>query len=776
VGTSNIVPLYPGTPRRAVVRQRAEIRSRGVALLTTVLLTSLVLLIGLQIRAWNGSVNADGISYIELGAQYARGDLSALTNGYWSPLYPILLGIAFRIAQLPAVDLSGSVITPELRIVLAVNVAVAILATILYARLLLELDRNDNDGGFNAIRVARFAAAGSLWVWWIVRFSSVTTTTPDLLLAACLAATMTELVIAAARPSTWGAVRLGIALAIGFWTKAVFFLVMPVSAIAYLLLVDRATARRHAPFLILTAVVLSAPLVLVQSTSQGRFSFGETGRLNYGWYVNGEPRGTIVAESRAESRDRRGRPGIIQMDAAPGVLLYSGESAVSFPYWYDPSRYEPLVKPKLSVANQWRTLKANARWFRVVGGAFSVFCLVALGTSSRRRRLSGNHLVAALPALALIALHALTHPEGRLAGSAIVCSLAMIVFWRGRQRATPSRAAIVLSEATVLCLIPLMIAFRLSSQDSLREQRTNLGPGHDLTQAGVAPGSRIGLLASPYGHYWAHQLGLHISVAGVPSAEGGPPGRALLSRIAEESCDRGVPLEAILWRKTQGESAIDAQELAGGWLMWRPPHPCATQSALSTHGNPRQCGTRYIAGDAPHHDAVPVSGMTRAAADTAELSAAVDAVRRLIRGLRLAEQRTRTTTGLSAAQLFVLGQLRDADGVSLTELAERTLTDRTSVSAVVERLERDGSVRSERDPRDRRRTLVRITAAGRRRLSAAPRAPTAQLLAALRRLEPRQRRGLTSHLVALLDAMGLAEAPATMLFEERSGRSRRVRA
>src|SRR3954462_12187762 len=73
----------------------------------------------------------------------------------------------------------------------------------------------------------------------------------------------------------------------------------------------------------------------------------------------------------------------------------------------------------------------------------------------------------------------------------------------------------------------------------------------------------------------------------------------------------------------------------------------------------------------------------RTTADMAELSAAVDAVRRLIRGLRLAEQRTRITSGLSAAQLFVLGELRDADGVSLTELAGRTLTDRTSVSAVV---------------------------------------------------------------------------------------------
>ena len=97
--------------------------------------------------------------------------------------------------------------------------------------------------------------------------------------------------------------------------------------------------------------------------------------------------------------------------------------------------------------------------------------------------------------------------------------------------------------------------------------------------------------------------------------------------------------------------------------------------------------------------------MTRRTSEAAELSAAVDAVRRLIRGLRLAEQRTRTATGMSAAQLFVLAQLRAVDRLSLTELAEGTLTDRTSVSAVVGRLERDGWVRSERDSSDRRRMI-----------------------------------------------------------------------
>jgi hypothetical protein len=265
------------------------------------------------------------------------------------------------------------------------------------------------------------------------------------------------------------------------------------------------------------------------------------------------------------------------MDAAPGVQLYSDESTVSFPYWYDPSRFESPVRPTVSVANQWRTLKANARWFRIVGGAFALLCLLALGISARRRQLAAHHVIAVTPALALVAMHALTHPEGRLAGSAIVCSLAMVVYWRGRHRATSPRHVMVVSEIVIPYLIPALVMLRLHTDGSLREQPSNLAPDRDLIQAGVPPGSRIGLLASPYGQYWAHQLGLRISVAGEPAGMH-PIDRELLVRIAEESCDRGAPLAAILWRRPPGAQGTDAIELSGGWLAWRPSRPCARRS------------------------------------------------------------------------------------------------------------------------------------------------------------------------------------------------------
>ncbi|MEO5568487.1 MAG: MarR family transcriptional regulator [Gemmatimonadaceae bacterium] len=148
-----------------------------------------------------------------------------------------------------------------------------------------------------------------------------------------------------------------------------------------------------------------------------------------------------------------------------------------------------------------------------------------------------------------------------------------------------------------------------------------------------------------------------------------------------------------------------------------------------------------------------------------DISVVLQGVRQLDRGLRLAARTVERKTGLSAAQLFVLEQLSVREPLSLSELAERTLTDRSSVSAVVDRLEAAGFLNRRIAVDDRRRAEVRITARGRAILHRAPTPPTHLLLDALRRL-PRESVEQLGHTLAELNAeLGFAEA--TMLFEDR---------
>ena len=90
----------------------------------------------------------------------------------------------------------------------------------------------------------------------------------------------------------------------------------------------------------------------------------------------------------------------------------------------------------------------------------------------------------------------------------------------------------------------------------------------------------------------------------------------------------------------------------------------------------------------------------------------MDSIRRLVRLLRVFDSEAQKTAGLSAAQVFVLRQLRNGDEASINELARRTCTDQSSVSVVVAKLVARGLIVRKRSPRDRRSALVSITPSG----------------------------------------------------------------
>ncbi len=68
--------------------------------------------------------------------------------------------------------------------------------------------------------------------------------------------------------------------------------------------------------------------------------------------------------------------------------------------------------------------------------------------------------------------------------------------------------------------------------------------------------------------------------------------------------------------------------------------------------------------------------------------------------------------GVSSAGGLVLGQLRDHGAMSPSELGERLIVTRATVTGVVDSLERRGYVRRSPNPSDRRGVIVELTPAG----------------------------------------------------------------
>ncbi len=152
----------------------------------------------------------------------------------------------------------------------------------------------------------------------------------------------------------------------------------------------------------------------------------------------------------------------------------------------------------------------------------------------------------------------------------------------------------------------------------------------------------------------------------------------------------------------------------------------------------------------------------------------LQALRRLVRALRLADRAAESRLGLSAAQLFVLERLAEGPVGSMAELARRTLTDASSVSVVVQRLAGRGLVVRAISHDDARRTTLRLGSAGKRLLAAAPRSPQAELLEALAQLSAGERKELERLLERVVRGMGIDDStPAPMLFEGETRLTRR---
>jgi MarR family transcriptional regulator, organic hydroperoxide resistance regulator len=154
-------------------------------------------------------------------------------------------------------------------------------------------------------------------------------------------------------------------------------------------------------------------------------------------------------------------------------------------------------------------------------------------------------------------------------------------------------------------------------------------------------------------------------------------------------------------------------------------------------------------------------------ADERRLEDVLNAFRRILRALRIAAVDTQSRFKVSAAQLFVLDELEAArEPLSINELAERTMTDRSSVTGVVNRLVQHRFVTRSQATHDRRRIEVALTPAGAKLVKSAPPAPTMQLIRALQALSSRELKMLSITMRRLTQEMGVASDQGGFLFED----------
>lgn len=162
----------------------------------------------------------------------------------------------------------------------------------------------------------------------------------------------------------------------------------------------------------------------------------------------------------------------------------------------------------------------------------------------------------------------------------------------------------------------------------------------------------------------------------------------------------------------------------------------------------------------------PVTESQSVSVNARDIERSMNAVRSVVRALRINTRAIELRMGISLAQLFVLQQLAERSADSLNELAERTATHQSSVSVVVRRLLERGYVTRTASAADKRRIEIEVTQAGRALLVHAPTTIQSALVAALRRMRPEEQTQLADLLERWLREAGIDVATPPMLGEE----------
>ncbi|MER7283541.1 MarR family transcriptional regulator [Dactylosporangium sp. NPDC000244] len=141
--------------------------------------------------------------------------------------------------------------------------------------------------------------------------------------------------------------------------------------------------------------------------------------------------------------------------------------------------------------------------------------------------------------------------------------------------------------------------------------------------------------------------------------------------------------------------------------------------------------------------------------DLARAAALADAASQ---ALVLATSAANDNSGVSAAQLRVLGVVDQAGSVNLTQLAVALHTAPSSASRLCDRLEAADLLRRTADERDRREVWLVLTPTAHRLLDGLGRQRQETIAAVLRRMSPDDRAALLQGLSAFAQASGIPVA------------------
>jgi hypothetical protein len=474
-------------------------------------------------------MNRDGMSYLDVADSFHRHDWANAVNAYWSPLYPWTIGLVLGAAQ-PSPKW-------ELPLVHLVNLGVFVVALFVFRFLLHPLlafasertvDAKTNNNDSAALpEWSLVILAYAIFLWTALEVERMFEITPDLAVLACLCLTAGMLLRLRHGGKLWKFALFGLILALGYWTKAILFpLGFVTLAAGYLWKCSRPGSGRGMAVAAAVFLCASAPLIFVLSHQKGRFTFGDSGKLNYAWFVS--PR-TFWRNWQGE-REVPGSGTAVhptrQLLRRPPLFEFDGPVAATYPPWADPSywneglqghfKLQPQMEVLASTVPSEARLLFRARPELVAG-------VIILALLSGQLWLAGLRELWPLIAMSMaglgIYLPILEH-DRHLGGFVLLLFLTLIASVRLRPDVQKN-----VQKAAAYVAVAVFLVMALGTADYTVRVLTNhlaiagSGPNstwqdlvaaQELRRMGAQPGDKVAVIGDGASAYWARLAKLRI--------------------------------------------------------------------------------------------------------------------------------------------------------------------------------------------------------------------------------------------------------------------------
>jgi len=299
----------------------------------------------------------DTVAYLDISDAVRDGNWSGLVNGYWSPLYPILLGFAFRLPWIPQDQF----------------LALHCVDLILFCAQLAAFEfflRSCPEEGESLSGIQRALSYGVLLASTLFCLPAWYGG-PDALVAiflfciAGLSLRRRRLGVNEKKARLLSAL-IGLCYAFGYLAKTIFF---PI-ALGAIFVESIGTLRKKKPFarlIIFVAAFLIPSAVWIGALTElkGYLTFGETGRLNYMWFVS--PCKYAVGQGpwlgECDGVGSATHPPI-KVSTKPNVIRFDEIFPRSTePFWYDPSYWQDGYRLTFSWKSQFEVFHSNAAFY-----------------------------------------------------------------------------------------------------------------------------------------------------------------------------------------------------------------------------------------------------------------------------------------------------------------------------------------------------------------------------------------------------------------------------